>query len=369
MRRDLDPIRRRVSDRFGGVPWRTAQVVGTNGKGSWVHYATHLLRRHDQTVVSYTSPHFLEPSERIRVDGRRLDPARLERLLAEESETVREELTPFELLFFLTLTVARREEAEVVLLEAGMGGRWDATSSLPAEHTVLTGVEPEHTQYLGETREAILREKLAQVPEDSELLAPPLEGSCRAVLEEIVREGSLSFVSVEGRGDSRTRRLAARYVGRLTGESPEDLREALRTVDPPVGRRDARLRHGRKVVLDVAHTPGAAADLVRDLRGMDPARWWVVYGSLRGKRTGEILERLRELADPARIVPTRPPSPRALSLEDLRADHPMDEAPGGFEDPLDAAEHVLERSRPDDGLLITGSFPLVGRLLRAWWSG
>lgn len=368
MRRDLAPIRRRVSDRFGEVPWRTAQVVGTNGKGSWVHYATRLLRRGGRTVVSYTSPHFTEPAERIAVDGRRLDPARLERLLAQESESVREELTPFELLFLLTLTVAREEGAEVVLLEAGMGGRWDATSSLPAECTMLTGVEPEHTRYLGETREAILREKLAQVPAESDLFGPPLEGSCRAVLEEIVREKHLGFHGVDGQGDALTRRLAVEYVGWLTGESTGALRETLREVDPPVGRRDTRSRHGRRVVLDVAHTPGAAADLVEDLRSMDPTRWWVVYGSLRGKRTREILRRLQGLAAPDRIIPTRPPSPRAMSLEDLRSGYPTEDAPEGFEDPLEAAKHALERSGPEDGLLVTGSFPLVGRLLEAWWS-
>ncbi len=367
MRRDLEPIRRRVAERFGDPPWSTAQVVGTNGKGSWVRYAGRLLDEVGRHVVSYTSPHFLHPSERIKVNDRSLDPERLERLLAEEPEDLRGDLTPFELLLFLTLKVAREEKADVLLLEAGMGGRWDATSCLPAEWTVLTGVEAEHTRYLGETREAILREKLAQVPEGSDLITPRMAGACRAVLEELVERKKLRWHRVEGRGDERTRRLAVEYVHRFSGRARGELTAMLRGVDPPPGRRDVRTRRGRPVVLDVAHTPGAVADLVDHVRGMDPTRWWVVYGSLEGKRAGEILTRLLELTDPDRILPVRPPSPRAMSLEELRGHYPG-RAPGGFEDPVRAAEHALERCGRDEGLLITGSFAVVGRVLEAWWS-
>lgn len=154
-------------------------IAGTNGKGSVGAFLSHALKASGRTVGWTTSPHLVDESERIWIDGGPIGEGALELLLGEAFDAEARagiEATYFELMITAALLAFRMTGVEVALLEVGMGGRWDATNAVDPMLTVLTSVGLDHQQFLGATREAIAREKLCTAREGHPLvLAPGLD--------------------------------------------------------------------------------------------------------------------------------------------------------------------------------------------------
>ena len=174
MRFGLDRMRRLLTalgspqDRYGAI-----HVVGTNGKSATTRMTAAILERHGVRAGSYLSPHLVSFAERIRVGdadigeeafaaavGRaRQATQRVDRTLEEGDQ-----VTQFEALTAAALDELACQEVEVAVVEAGLGGRYDATNVLDAPVVVLTNVGLEHTRWLGPTVTDIAREKLAVLP-------------------------------------------------------------------------------------------------------------------------------------------------------------------------------------------------------------
>ena len=138
----------------------TITVAGTNGKGSCIAFLEAIYRAQGYRVGSYTSPHILKYNERIKIDG---VPVEDESICAafERIESVREEtsLSYFEFGTLAALDIFWRAGLDVQLLEVGLGGRLDAVNIIDANVTLITSICIDHCDWLGETREAIGREK------------------------------------------------------------------------------------------------------------------------------------------------------------------------------------------------------------------
>ena len=151
-----------VADTLGLLPLSSpvVTVAGTNGKGSTVAVLESLLRECGFRPGAFTSPHFLRFNERIRVDG---NEAQDEQLIAafEAIEGVRDgvSLTYFEFSTLAALMVFEREEVDYVLLEVGLGGRLDSANMVDADIAVITSIDLDHQDWLGDTRGVIAREK------------------------------------------------------------------------------------------------------------------------------------------------------------------------------------------------------------------
>lgn len=162
-----------------GRPDQGAPVVliaGTNGKGSTGAFLAHMLKAAGFVVGWTTSPHLLDETERIWVDGAPIGVGALDLLLGEAFEAEARlgiQATYFELMITAALSAFRMTGVEVAILEVGMGGRWDATNATEPLLTVLTTVGLDHQQYLGDTREAIAREKLCTARDDRPLVLGP----------------------------------------------------------------------------------------------------------------------------------------------------------------------------------------------------
>ncbi|MFN8205619.1 MAG: Mur ligase family protein, partial [Solirubrobacteraceae bacterium] len=183
MRFGLDRMRRLLltlgepQQRFDAV-----HVVGTNGKSSTVRMIAAILERHGRRTGAYLSPHLVRFGERVRIGERDLAPddfaaavqraagaaARVDRTLAEDDR-----VTQFEALTAAAFSEMARREVDVGVIEAGLGGRWDATNVLDSRVAVLTNVGLEHTRWLGPTVRDIAREKLAVVRPGSTLVVGP----------------------------------------------------------------------------------------------------------------------------------------------------------------------------------------------------
>src|SRR6185503_7186358 len=173
--------------------FRAIHVVGTNGKTTTTRMCAALLAAEGKTVGAYTSPHVTGWAERIQVNGQ---PTEMEAVLARvrpAAESVG--ATQFEALTAAALAEFRAAGVDAAVVEAGLGGRLDATNVLNAPVVVLTNVDLEHTDVLGCTREEIAREKLAVIrPGATAVLGEP-------EWEEFAREMGAAAVVVTGRSN------------------------------------------------------------------------------------------------------------------------------------------------------------------------
>ena len=147
--------------------FRTVHVVGTNGKGSCSYYLSGILQAHGIKTGLYTSPHLISLRERIRVNDVPVSDADLDRLFLQvkaAAEAARVEPTFFEVVTVAAFLYYKEQGVQVAVLEAGMGGRLDSTAVARGNVAVVTSIGLEHTEVLGATESAILREKMGVMP-------------------------------------------------------------------------------------------------------------------------------------------------------------------------------------------------------------
>jgi dihydrofolate synthase / folylpolyglutamate synthase len=315
-------------------------VVGTNGKSSVTRTTEALLAQGGLAVGSYLSPHVHGWSERIRVRGDEADFDLAIERVREQAERVG--ATQFELLTAAALAEFAAADVDVAVIEAGLGGRHDATNVLRSEIQVLTNVALEHTDVLGTTRAAIAAEKLAVVqPGATVVLGEP-------EWERLARENGAAMVVVAGRSNLALALAAAEaFVGRpLDGN-----------VDVRLPGRLERRNEDPLEIWDGAHNlDGLAYALPR----LPSARYVVLASILADKDVDGMIAALSVLGD--RLVATSSSSDRALSAADLAArGRPYFAEIEVVEDPARALAHARGLGEP---LLVTGSLYLLADLAK-----
>lgn len=155
--------------------FRAVHIVGTNGKTSTARMLSSILAAEGVKVGTYLSPHLVSFTERILINGKEISEARFEKLIEEVRQKAEEvdrrsrssgPLTQFEVLTAAAFYYFHQQKINVAVVEAGLGGRYDATNVLEKSRVqVLTNVELEHTELLGETVKEIVREKVAVIPD------------------------------------------------------------------------------------------------------------------------------------------------------------------------------------------------------------
>ena len=315
-------------------------VVGTNGKSTVTRTIEELLAQSGLAVGAYLSPHVRGWSERIRVRGGEADfDAAIARVRAAAE---RIGATQFELLTAAALAEFATAEVDAAAVEAGLGGRYDATNVLRSPVQVLTNVSLEHTEVLGTTREAIAAEKLAVVQPGATVVLTEPEW------EELARENGAADVVVTGRSNLAVALAAAEaFLGR-----PVDGH-----VDVRLPGRLERISDDPLEIWDGAHNlAGVGYVLAR----LPSAGYTLVASILADKDVEGMLAGFSALGD--RFVATRSSSSRALSAADLaeRARRYFAEVEA-VEDPAEA----LARGRATEGpLLVTGSLYLLADLAK-----
>ncbi|MCW3004244.1 MAG: bifunctional folylpolyglutamate synthase/dihydrofolate synthase [Conexibacter sp.] len=397
MRFGLDRMRRLLTalgspqEQFAAV-----HVVGTNGKSSTVRMTAAILRRHGLRVGAYLSPHLVSFTERVRVDDADVsgpDFAAAVQRAARAAEKVNrtapedDHITQFELLTAAAFDQFARAGVDVAVVEAGLGGRFDATNVLPSQVAVLTNVGLEHTRWLGPTIADIATEKLAVLEPDSTLVVgADLHPDAARLAEEVAAQRGARLVvapadpgvelEMVARGAFQRRNFAlaaeaARAyldpTGTLDGAA---VRAAAASTLVP-GRFDvvAQLGDGAEVVLDGAHNPGGMVALAEALRGRDGfsagRRLVACLSVLDDKDATEMLRTLLPVCDA--LVATRAHTPRALPPPTLASLCHQLGFTGTVEivgEPRAALERARALAGPGGVALATGSIYLIADLLR-----
>ena len=352
------------------LSFRSIHIVGTNGKSSTVRFTAAMLEAHGFRAGAYLSPHLTDFRERIRLGDEDLPQATfeavVERTLAAARKVDRGEdrVTQFELLTAAAFVAFAEAGVEVAVVEAGLGGRWDATNVLDTPVVVLTSIGLEHTRWLGPTLADIAREKLAVVTSGATLVCGPLpaEAMDEARAVDAVRVGVTVPLGLSLPGYQRVNAALARAaVAALLGTVDEaKILEAATGVVVP-GRFQV-VGEAPLTIVDGAHNPAgmeALADALPRGGGLTAC-----VSILDDKDAAAMLRTLLGLCDTA--VFTRSSNPRSLPPGTLAS---LAGQIGWAGEALLERDHrvALDRARaaagPDGAVVATGSIYLVADLL------
>ena len=382
-------------------------VAGTNGKGSTSAFLASIFREAGCRTGLYTSPHLIRFNERMRVNGAEIPDGRLAYYVAVLRPAIEEtRATFFEATTCVAFLYFADEAVDVAVVEAGLGGRLDATNVLRPLVSVITNVSFDHQEFLGNTLRAIAREKAGIIKQGVPVVTASTDPVVLSVLRRaavrhntrLFRAGSLVRTIAAGTGGRITLRAKGLTLARVRPGLAGDFQKsnaALAVAALVLLRRKRRIRRafpgldargtmrglarvrknsglrGRlqtvkakgNVLIDVAHNPDGVRTLVHELERLKLPPRIAVFGVMKDKDIGAMLD---QLAGAVRtLVAVKPSTRRALSVRALVREgrkRGMEVVPGG------SVASGLRRARRIAGnrpLLVTGSHYVVGEALQA----
>mgnify|MGYP000439277859 CR=1 FL=1 len=384
-------------------------LAGTNGKGSTACYLANALQGAGLKTGFYSSPFLVSFFERWRVDGENISEERfceaLSQVIACEEALIEKtgvKPTYFEVLTAVALLILKAEEVDVVVWETGMGGRLDATNVVKPLLSIITNVELDHTQYLGDTLAEVAAEKAGIIKEAVPTISCERKEEVREIIRKVCKEKSSSlkfvgddfdlidrevhkdglgkvFQDISVRVREEEYKVSVKMLGSHQGENVllaiaslvelrslglfSDLERALKGLE-------GALWPGRLQVLpdgayvDGAHNPAGAKYLAESLAEIKPNEdWHLVAGILMDKDWKQVLENLKPVVGKWTFVPVQ--NVRTSQPEDL-VDYVREEFSGEAEvktlAEVFAADDLAKENR-----IFCGSLYLIGELLATYY--
>lgn len=393
-----------------GNPQRSCPVIhiaGTNGKGSTALMVESLLRAAGLRVGRYASPHLVDVNERICIDGAPISDEVFDQTweqiepmvqMVDEQQVDGIQMTFFEVITAMAFAAFADAPVDVMVVEVGLGGRWDATNVADGDVCVICPVAMDHMHILGDSLEKIASEKAGiiksgsvpviagQKPEAAPVLLaqcqqvgarPVLEGPDFGLLErrgavggQVLRLQTASgplgelYLPLFGEHMARNAAVAVAAAEALTGPlKPDIIEQGLAQVSAPA--RLELVRRAPAIVLDTFHNPhGADSALAGLTQSFDFHPLIAVFAAMRDKDVEGVLERMAQ--DVNHVVLTGLPGDRAYraaELADLASEHwAADEVTltENTAEALEQAIHVADAAGPSAGILVAGSVVLAG---------
>ncbi len=381
--------------------FKSIHIVGTNGKGSTGSFLSSVFREAGYRTGFYSSPHLESPGERLLIDGHALPPDEWMNAAEVVASVIRsgEDLPSyFEMLTACAFLLARNHNIDVGIIEAGLGGKLDATNTMSnTVCSVIASVSIDHTEYLGDSLESIAGEKFAVVRKNTPACFSGVDSSLvdmfRNVCSEhsaipfIVSESSRAenvIVSPEGNTfdfyspNLKIRNVHTGLIGRYQISNAVLALSAISLVkDEFVNITDDSILRGMSkakwpgrleivsrsplIVLDGGHNYDGVMKLCMSIRDLWPEkRIGVVYAAMRDKNYAGCLELLNRNLNPSLYVTTVPDMARAARPDELlRASEKFSwRSSCAFDEPIDAVNESVKHE--NDLTLICGSLYMIG---------
>jgi len=308
-----------------GVPFATIIVGGTNGKGSTIAFIDSIYGQSKYKVGRSTSPHLINYNERFAIDGVNVsDGSIIEAFELIEAKREGILLTYFEFSTLATLIIFANEAVDLAILEVGLGGRLDSVNVVDCDVSVITNIAIDHTDYLGDTREAIGKEKAGIMRTSKHCICgdqdPPI--SLLSYAKEIdspltlIKQGYKGEIGLEGIHQKLNAAVAIKAIEKLDDRFPVSNDMILKGVKKArIVARFEKIPVGDKtIVLDVAHNPEAVKTLVNTL-SESPMETVAIFSALADKNIDDMIGFASDTIKHWFLVPLS--AERAIQMETL----------------------------------------------------
>jgi dihydrofolate synthase / folylpolyglutamate synthase len=388
----------------------SVQIAGTNGKGSTAVMLESICRAAGVKTGLYTSPHLVNITERIKINNREISKEEFARLTAQVRPVAQRLLnegsletlpTFFEHVTAIALLAFCEVRVRLAILETGLGGRLDATTTARAETIAITPIAIDHQEYLGATLAEIAAEKAAIIhPGATAIIAPQAPQALKVILARCAEcevRPRLNECAIRVQETDETGRLRVSFKTKV--ESYENVRLGLRgrhqatnasvaislaealgergfsipktaiveglEQSRHAGRLDLRRDRRPAILFDGAHNAAGARALRDYLDEFVKTPVTLIFGAMRDKALGEIAATLFPAA--GKLILTEPSNPRAATLEMLKTI-----VPSGFDmrklsliaSPAEALEEAGRLTSPEALICVTGSLYLIGEIIQ-----
>lgn len=373
--------------------FKTIHVVGTNGKGSTSAFLSSILGSAGYRTALFTSPHLVDFTERFRIDGQKVSPVEIQELLAVVLSSDPNEATFFEIITALSALLFSRKRVDVAVIEAGMGGRSDATAAFPGIMTVITPISLDHCDYLGKTITAIAEEKCAIAEPGTPVVCSvqPVSAldiivkQCRLGNNPLIKsgrdftvcrdlEGTLAYGGLKYQLDGISIGISGRYQSENAAVALAAAETAMTLgYDITAGAMTDGIKHaywpGRMeviaqqplVILDGAHNPDGMSAMIDSLVEFTYRRLYVVLGIMQDKQVDEMLALLKPHV--GKIYAVTPAVDRALPSQLLvQKCHTAGIRCEDAGTVINGLEMARRHSDPDDLVMVCGSLFVVGEV-------
>lgn len=350
-------------------------IAGTNGKGSTANYLASIFQEASYKTGLFTSPHILDFRERIRVNGEMISPEKVVHF-CEKIKNTSFEIQPsfFEITWILALIHFIETGCEICIIETGLGGRLDATNIITPILSIITNVSLDHTDILGDTIQAISREKAGIIKPGIPVLIGNVKSEAHSIFEEIATERKaywfdandfLSFESIfpENSYPYQNEKLVRAAVNILNQSiyaiSEQEIRKGLQNVTQNTGfmGRLQIVAESPLILLDAAHNEDGIKQLITSIEQYDFNRLYILYGASKDKDVTSIISLFPSHAD---IHLCSFSNQRSLNTEQLYTLQKNIRQQTSIHSSIEKAYQSIQQTiNEDDMILVTGSFFLL----------
>ena len=357
--------------------FKYVHVTGTSGKGTVSTMIHNAFVASGKRVALYTSPFVTTTIEKIKFGSEYISPGEFAEIVDElkpfidraHVESPLGRPSYFEIIFAIVLLYAKRKKSEWVVLEVGCGGRYDATNVIPCpEAAVITNVDLDHIEILGDTVEKIAYEKAGIIKKGSVVFTTELKPLVRQILRAEARKVGASYNEIEdGATYEQKNKLLAVSVCRTLGLPQREAMVAIQKTRLPA--RFEIMQKQPLVIIDGAHNSAKIKTTVENLKKLKYKKLYAIVGCAGNKSHREILKHIVGVSDEIYFTKYTMKERRAADPELLAKDAKEIKptiSSSVFLDPGRALRLALLKARKQDVILVVGSFFLAGDL-RRWW--
>lgn len=353
-----------------GVPFKVISVAGTNGKGSTVAFIGSIYQQSNFKVAQFSSPHILKYNERFMINGVQATDEQIchafEKIQSLRGET---SLTYFEFSSLAALIIFESEKVDVAILEIGLGGRLDSVNIVNNDVSVITNIDIDHVDYLGDTRTLIGLEKAGIMRKNTPCICadinPPVSiaqyaHQIKAQLEFVKEKytGDIGLIGKHQQQNAATAILAVQKLNKIFPISSAQIKKGIQ-----YAQLDARFQiktiNSKTVIFDVAHNAAAVKVLAAELAKQSHPTI-AIFSALKDKNIGLMIDEISMIINQWLLVPLN--VNRAMNMKELSNQFGLNHNIHVCDDMQNAINRVLN-DKQYQRIVIFGSFHVVADAL------
>ena len=340
-------------------------VGGTNGKGSTCAYLSSIIQESGYKVGLFTSPHFFDFRERIKVNNKKIEKDFITKFIQENIELIEElNLSFFELSFGMSLYYYFEQKVDYAVIEVGLGGRLDATNIINPLLSVITNISYDHTEILGNTLEKIAYEKAGIIKKNTKIIIGERDKKTQNIFIQKAEENfsdvifasdyKTDFENSEIEYQNKNIRTAVQVSKNLNDQNINEtsIKRGIMNLDSNTDfyGRWTIINYNPKVIFDSAHNESGFSYLSQQLKKLNYDRLFIILSFVKGK---DVKKLITLLPKKSLIYFTSSNTERSMNYEEIT--QCVKENINFDKNPMKVYKEVLKQSSSKDLIIITGS--------------